>query len=98
MPWTNQLDMQVSWEFNTLRDQRGVIQLDLFNVLNGLNNDWGQWVGVFGADRNLLSPRSYDSSTGEILYSVYEDFGTEGVIGNSLTLQFQAQLGFRYYF
>jgi len=98
MPWTNQLDMQVSWEFNTLRDQRGVIQLDLFNVLNGLNKDWGQWVGVFGADRNLLSPTGYDSNTGEILYSVYEDFGTEGVIGNSLTLQFQAQLGFRYYF
>jgi hypothetical protein len=98
MPWTNQMDMRVEWEINTIRGQRGSIQLDLFNVLNGINNDWGRWVGVYGSDRNLLSPTGYDAATGRVLYSVYEDFGTVGTIGSNLNLQFSAQIGFRYYF
>ena len=49
-------------------------------------------------DRNLLVPVEYDSVNNRVLYDVYEDFGRETVRGSNLLLQFQAQLGFRYYF
>lgn len=35
-PWVNQLDMRVTRSFATLRGQRAELQVDLFNVLNGL--------------------------------------------------------------
>ncbi len=98
MPRTNQLDLRIQWEFPSVSGQRGAVQLDLFNVLNGINNDWGRWMGVFGSDRNLLVPVEYDSVNNRVLYEVYEDFGRESVRGANLLLQFQAQLGFRYYF
>lgn len=35
-PWFNRLDMRVSRDFPTTRGQRAEVQLDLFNVLNGV--------------------------------------------------------------
>jgi hypothetical protein len=35
-PWVNSLDMRLTKNFSTLRNQHAEIQLDLFNVLNGL--------------------------------------------------------------
>lgn len=108
-PWFNRVDLRLSRSFQTVRDQRVELQVDLFNVLNGINSDWGRYMGVFAQNRNLLVPESYDENTGEILYSVPmrrdEDtgeavptFGTVEAIGDNLTLQFQARIGVKYYF
>jgi outer membrane receptor for ferrienterochelin and colicin len=35
-PWTNSLDMRLTKNFNTLRNQHAELQIDLFNVLNGI--------------------------------------------------------------
>jgi hypothetical protein len=34
--------------------------VDLFNVLNGLNSDWGRYMGVFTASTNLLRAERFD--------------------------------------
>ncbi len=44
--------------------------MDLFNVLNGLNSEWGRCMGVFARNRNLLIPKSFDEATGQTLYTV----------------------------
>lgn len=114
-PWTHQLDMRFSKAFNTVGRQRVNIEVDLFNVLNGIGRlfcddddpdvdftsgtcGWGRWTGVFGADTDLIAPAGFDEATQRILYDVNETFGTEGLLGNSLVLQIQAQIGVRYFF
>ena len=96
--WSNLLDLRVSRSFATTRGQRAELQVDLFNVLNGLNDDWGRVTGVFAANRNLLQAVRYDAATGRTLYRVPTTFGTEGALGTNLLLQFQTQVGFKYYF
>ena len=97
-PWYNRLDLRLSRSFDTFEEQRAELQIDLFNVLNGLNSDWGTYTGVFSADRNLLLPQGYDEATGESFYEVPSSFGRERVIGDNLQLQFQARIGVKYYF
>ncbi|MFV2007136.1 MAG: hypothetical protein ACC667_06800, partial [Longimicrobiales bacterium] len=114
-PWTNQLDMRFSKAFSTVGRQRVNLEVDLFNVLNGIGRlfcdetaadvdftsgtcGWGRWTGIFGSDTDLIAPAGFDKDTQRILYNVNETFGTEGLLGNSLVLQFQAQIGVRYFF
>lgn len=59
---------------------------------------WGRITGVFGSDRNLLSVRGFDPATNRVLYAPSPGFGTEDVLGENLLLQFQAQIGFKYFF
>lgn len=114
-PWTHSLDMRLSKSFQTTTDQRFELQLDFFNVLNGIGRIFcdenaddvdftsgmcglGRWTGVFGADTDLLVPSGFDEDNQRILYQVNDTFGTEGMLGNNLVLQFQVQIGLRYYF
>ena len=97
-PWYNTFDVQIARSFGTVAGQRAELQLDLFNVLNGLNSDWGRYVGVFGNSRMPIQPVGYDAATDRILYRVRDDFYETGTIGSNLVLQFQAQIGLKYYF
>jgi outer membrane receptor for ferrienterochelin and colicin len=97
-PWFNSLDIRLGRRFPTVNNQAIELQVDFFNVLNGINSDWGRFVGVFGSDQNLLNAVSYDQTGDQILYSVSSNFGEEDQIGNNLTLQFGMQLGLRYFF
>jgi hypothetical protein len=40
-PWYNQLDMRITQEFPTFRGQSLQIYVDILNVLNLINSDWG---------------------------------------------------------
>lgn len=64
----------------------------------GLNKNWGKYTGVFGANTDLLSPTGFDATSQRILYSVPTTFGSQGVVGTNLLLQFQAQLGLKFTF
>jgi outer membrane receptor for ferrienterochelin and colicin len=95
--WFNRLDLSIRKDLG-IGGGRAQLSIDLFNVLNGLNSDWGRFVGVRGAARNLVQPQSYDAGTGQILYSVPAQFGREATIGTNLLLQFSTQVGIRYSF
>lgn len=112
-PWSNRLDLRVTRRWNTFPGQRAELQADLFNVLNGVGRlfcdsdtddptsgpcGWGRVTGVFGSDRNLLEVAGFDPENQQILYRPGRTFGQEDVLGANLLLQFQAQLGFKYYF
>jgi hypothetical protein len=97
-PWFNQLDLRLSRSVGTLRGQRAELQVDLFNVLNAINSDWGRMVGVFGANQNILEAVRFDAATNRILYRVPASFAREEALGANLLLQFQTQIGLKYYF
>jgi outer membrane receptor protein involved in Fe transport len=97
-PWSNQLDLRLSKIIGSRQGRRAELQVDMFNVLNGLNNDWGRIVGVFAANRNLLRAVRYDAAADRILYEVPTDFGREEALGANLLLQFQTQVGVKFYF
>ncbi|HUH11979.1 MAG TPA: TonB-dependent receptor, partial [Longimicrobiales bacterium] len=112
-PWTNRLDVRATRRWNTFPGQRAELQIDLFNVLNGVGRllcdeesddltegscGWGRVTGVFGRDRNLLEIEGFDAASNRILYAPGSTFGREDVLGSNLLLQFQAQIGFKYYF
>ena len=97
-PWRNSLDMSVRKRFD-LREGRGVeLSVDMFNVLNGLNRDWGRYESVTTNRRNLLAPVNYNSTTNQIEYTVPTTFGQRTQVGTNLLLQFSTQLGLRVYF
>jgi hypothetical protein len=102
-PMLNRLDMTLAYSLPTLRQQRAELVLDMFNVLNFLNEDWGQYRGVTSNRRNLLEPRTFvaggnDPDQGRITYRVPTTFGERRELGNNLMLQWQAQIALRYRF
>lgn len=96
-PWFHSFDMRLSKEVRTFGGQRAELLVDVFNVLNGLNEDWGRFMGVFGSDTNLLDIEGFDAAGQQYTYSVNEDFGERQPVGFD-PFQFQLQLGLRYRF
>jgi TonB dependent receptor len=96
-PWFNSLDLRLSREVRTFGGQRAEFIVDAFNVLNGLNEEWGRYMGVFGDQRTLLSAVGFDPATRQVRYSVNDTFGQEAAVGFD-PFQFQLQLGVRYRF
>jgi hypothetical protein len=106
-PWWHSLDLRVSKHISTFRGQRAELLVDLFNVLNGLNSEWGRYMGIFTGATNLLDPRRFDQATGRVVYRVNyfpatattpeRGFGVAQPTGFD-PYQFQAQLGIRYRF
>jgi len=108
-PWWHSLDLRLSKEINTLRGQRAELLVDAFNVLNGLNSDWGRYMGVFTAATNLYRPdvTSFDAGTGRVRYTVNYTPATDSAPARGFGVaqptgfepfQFQVQLGVRYRF
>ncbi len=93
--WFNRLDMSIRKDL-PIGGGRAQLSIDLFNVLNGLNRDWGRFVGVRGANRNLLNPQGFNQQTQQIEYTVPTTFGRDGTLGTNLLLQFSTQVGIRY--
>ncbi|MGH7530961.1 MAG: TonB-dependent receptor [Gemmatimonadales bacterium] len=96
-PPFNSLDVRLAYEVPTLGGQSVEILVDLFNVLNGLNENWGRFMGVFGSRQELLAADSFNATTNNVVYSVSSSFGEERPVGFD-PFQFQAQVGVRYRF
>ena len=97
-PWSHRLDLTVRKQITMNQRRAAEISVDLFNVLNGLNSEWGKYESITTDRRNLLTPQSYDAATGEILYTVPRTFGDRRPVGFNLLLQFSAQVGARVFF
>jgi hypothetical protein len=102
-PAYNRLDASLGYEVPTYRRQRAELTFDLFNVLNLLNSNWGQYRGVTTMRRLLLEPRSFMTDAdgphaGRVTYAVPTTFGERQELGINLMLQWQAQVAVRYRF
>lgn len=91
-PWWHSLDLKVKKRF-TAGSQNFEIVADLFNVLDGLGLDAGEFVFL---EDELFQVESYDPDTDQLTVST-GDFGRRIPVGFE-PLQFQAQVGVRYHF
>lgn len=97
-PSFNRLDLSLRNRFPT-RDGRAVeVSVDFFNVLNGINKNWGRYESVSTNRRNIMVPVSYDATEQTIRYQLTDFFGEKRPLGANLLLQFSTQVGIRYIF
>ncbi|HEX2718837.1 MAG TPA: TonB-dependent receptor [Gemmatimonadaceae bacterium] len=96
-PWTHVLDARLSKRFATYRTQGLELVADFFNVLNGLNKEWGKRNEVLGGNQALLTPTAFTAATSRFSYRVNTTFG-RATPESFLTSQFQMQLGLKYTF
>jgi hypothetical protein len=99
-PWVNSIDLRVSQEFPMWNDRKGEVWLDILNVGNLLNKDWGliDEVGFQsdgGQARSFVTFRGVDPVTGQYRYEVVTP--EEGLIrrDNKGESRWGVQLGFR---
>ncbi|TQD51555.1 TonB-dependent receptor [Marilutibacter aestuarii] len=98
-PWVNQFDLRISQELPGFwSGHKSEIWLDVLNVGNLLNKDWGQIEEVgFPFGRGVVEYGGIDAATGKYVYrfnnpdelSVYDDRGIS---------RWSLQVGFRYKF
>jgi hypothetical protein len=102
-PWNERIDARLSKSFNTTRGQSAELGLDVFNVANLLNHNWGaQYALPVGISNQnpvvqriaLLNVVGFNQTTRQYVYTVNENFGVLQKSGNP----YQIQLAARYRF
>ena len=97
-PWFNQVDLRLAQEFRTFGNQRAEITLDILNVLNLINSDWGRKEFISNETFNLIGVRNAnDVVDGRVLMQPFAPRETVNSIAD-LTSRYQMQLGIRYTF
>ncbi len=95
-----QLDLRLRKRFPIVGTQAVELIVDVFNVLNFINDDWSRNVGVpqFGDERALLEVEGFDPATNAYIYSVNPSFGEEQDLRPFRTQQGTLQVGVKYTF
>lgn len=74
LPWVNQLDLGIQQELpGFFKEHKSVIRLDIYNVLNLMNRDWGNTGSVGGFDTRQLVALSGINADGTYVYSLGTD-------------------------
>jgi hypothetical protein len=101
-PWQNVLDMRVGWnapEF--IKGQHLELQMDIFNVMNLINSDWGlseQDAGFENHSAQFLRAVAYDAAKNRPVYSFTEPSAVRSVVLSPTRSRWRIQLGARYVF
>lgn len=101
-PWQNVVDMRVGWnapEF--LKGQHLELQMDIFNVLNLINSDWGlfeQEASFENHPAQFLRAVGYDAANNRPIYSFTEPSAVRTVVLSPTRSRWRIQLGARYVF
>ena len=74
-PWVNRIALSFRQQIpGVFKGNKGEIRLDIYNVLNLLNNKWGDVYDIdFPNVRTLANFSGVDSATGKYIYSLPTD-------------------------
>jgi hypothetical protein len=104
-PWQYLFDARISKKFDAVRGQSVELVADFFNVLNGLNKNWGRRMAVDdgssgsgGSGTSALVPSGFNTVTNKYRYVANPAFGKPTIADTFSSNQFQVQLGLRYNF
>lgn len=97
-PWAHTIDMRINLELPTFGSQKFEMTLDIMNVLNLLNSEWG-WVRNTGVNQtvNLIKFHSIETTGPNAGRPRYQWLGMSNpFVPDNLLSRYQMQLGFRY--
>ena len=103
-PWQNRLDLRVAQKIPSVRAQNLEVTLDIFNLLNLLNEDWGEIRRVRFDAVSLFNGRRNDSTKPPLSLRPGDANGDSKVTRDDiytvddLASRWQIQLGVRYSF
>ena len=95
-PWYNQLDMRLVQDVPVI-DGHGIeISLDILNVLNLLNNDWGWYQRTPYSTYTIVSSKGKDAATGKYVYSFTKPQNNTPWSADNILSRWAMQLGVRF--
>lgn len=101
-PWVNNIDLRITQELPGLfADHKSEIWIDVMNVGNLLNKDWGRIEEVgFPFDRGVVSFAGINPTTGKYIYNFNPALVDSDMVlrDNRGESRWGAQIGFRYKF
>jgi outer membrane receptor for ferrienterochelin and colicin len=98
--WVNQFDVRISQELpGFFGDNKAEIALDILNVGNLINKDWGQIEEIgFPSNRGVAYFGGIDPATGKYVYGFLNDVDASSLRDVTGESRWAAQLTFRYRF
>jgi hypothetical protein len=98
-PWVNQFDVRVSQELpGFMSGHKSEIWLDILNVGNLINKDWGRIEEVaFPGNFGIVEYGGIDTATGKYVYR-FNDPDTTRIYDDRAISRWSLQVGFRYKF
>ncbi|MGL5272007.1 MAG: TonB-dependent receptor, partial [Phocaeicola sp.] len=85
-------DLRLAKKFKVYKTQNLELSVDIFNVANLLNKEWGSGRNL--GKQNIYSIKSFDQEKQEFVYNVNASTGVSSYNGNP----YQVQIGLRYAF
>ena len=98
-PWNHQLDAKFLYNIPFKNNHNLQVSLDIFNVLNLVNNDWGRLVyvpNVVNSSFNLLEFKGVENN--QPVYQFTIDENTKPWVTDAINSRWKAQLGVKYQF
>ncbi len=96
-PWRNELDLRIAQDIPSIYQGHIIsISLDILNVLNLINSNWGWDVSGGYNNNSIVSYQGMDNATGQPVYSYNPAYKPWNY--NDLTSRWTMQLGLRYTF
>jgi len=100
-PWTEFLNVRGTWQSPAVMGQRIQVQLDIFNVLNLIDNKLGlfnQATGFENVNASFLKAVGYDTANGRPLYQFTAPNSVVNTLYSPTSSRWRIQLGARYSF
>lgn len=98
-PWNHELDMKLEYAHRFKSGQSISLSLDMLNVFNFINQDWGRLVfvpNVVNSSFSLLNFRGIENNVPQFQFNIPED--TEPYVTDPLNSRWRAQVGVKYQF
>ncbi|WP_203256566.1 TonB-dependent receptor [Hyunsoonleella ulvae] len=98
-PWNHELDMKLEYGLSLKNGDAISLSVDMLNVFNFINKDWGRLVfvpNVVNSSFSLLDFRGIENNEPQFQFNIPE--GTEPYVTDLFNSRWRAQLGIKYSF